>query len=317
MKAYLDILREIADTCTDVRQNRTGVPDIGLANGAVFEHDMSDGFPLLTTKKMGLKNIATELEFFLKGITDKKWLQDRNCKIWNEWANPLKVQQKYDLAIKDNPGMPEEEQGGLRNKIIDAERDVGPIYGWQWRHFGGEYQWDEARVDKDPTDNFNRDRPGVNQLEQVIYKLKNQPTDRRMIVSAWNPVDIPQMGLPACHMMHQLIVRDGRISLTWVQRSCDMFLGVPYNIASYAMLLLLYAKESGYKPYLLKGELHDAHIYMNHIDQVREQLGREPKKLPAVEIPDENWNGMLNWRAGDFILRDYAFHEAIRGAVAR
>ncbi|MDR2268779.1 MAG: thymidylate synthase [Rickettsiales bacterium] len=317
MKAYLDILKKITDTCTDVRRNRTGIPDIGLANGAVFEHDMNKGFPLLTTKKMGLKNIATELEFFIKGITDKKWLQDRRCKIWNEWANPIKVQQRYDIEVKNNPGLSGEAYTELKNKIIDDERDVGPIYGWQWRHFGGEYQWDEARIDKDPTDNFNHDKPGVNQLEQVIYKLKNQPTDRRMIVSAWNPVDIPKMGLPACHLMHQLIVRDGKISLTWVQRSCDMFLGVPYNIASYALLLLLYAKESGYQPHLLKGELHDAHIYMNHIDQVKEQLARRPKKLPIVEIPDENWNGMLNWKANDFILRDYICHEAIKGAVAR
>ena len=317
MKAYLDICKKIIDTCKDERLNRTGIPDIGLPNGAVFEHDMRNGFPLLTTKKMGLKNIATELEFFLKGITDKKWLQDRKCAIWNQWANPLKVQQEYDAAVRSNPNLSNAGQIELRNKITDDTRDVGPIYGWQWRHFGGEYQWDDARIEKDPSDNFNHSNPGVNQIEQVIYKLKNNPTDRRMIVSAWNPVDIPQMGLPACHMMHQLIVRDGKISLTWVQRSCDMFLGVPYNIASYALLLLLYAKESGYEPYMLKGELHDAHIYTNHLDQMTEQLTRDPLQLPTVEIPDQGWNGMMNWTRNDFVLKDYICHGKLAAEVAR
>jgi thymidylate synthase len=317
MKAYLNICKQIIENCNDFRMNRTGVPDIGLPNGAVFEHDMRGGFPLLTTKKMGLKNIATELEFFLKGITDKKWLRDRNCKIWDEWANPIKVQQEYDITVRNNPDLTDNGRTELRNKITDLQRDVGPIYGWQWRHFGGEYQWDDARIEKDPADNFNHGKPGVNQLEQIIYKLKNNPADRRMIVSAWNPVDIPQMGLPACHVMHQLIVRDDKISLTWVQRSCDMFLGVPYNIASYAMLLLLYAKESGYQPYMLKGELHDAHIYINHLDQMKEQIGRDPLKLPTVEIPDAKWNGMQNWTRDCFVLKDYISHAKITGAVAR
>jgi thymidylate synthase len=138
-----------------------------------------------------------------------------------------------------------------------------------------------------------------------------------MIVNAWNPVDIPQQGLPACHLMHQLIVRDGKISMTWTQRSCDMFLGVPYNIASYALLLQLYAKETGLTPYMLKGELHDAHIYTNHLEQVKEQLSRTPNKLPNVEIPDENWNGLLNWQAKDFVLKDYMCQAAIKGDVAR
>ena len=318
MKAYLDILDNIMTNGHDLRMNRTGIPDIGLSAGAVFEHDMSNGFPLVTTKKMGLKNIATELEFFLRGITDKKWLQDRNCHIWDEWANPIKVEQKYNIAAAQLPHMTAPEQTITRNAIMDAERDLGPIYGFQWRHFGGEYQWDQKRIDANPTDNFNPQNPGLDQVQSAINKLKNNPNDRRILVSAWNPIAIPQMALPPCHVMHQLVVRDGKLSLIWTQRSCDMFLGVPYNIASYALLLLLYAKEAGLKPGTLKGELHDAHIYQNHIPQVREQLKRKPYPLPTVEIPNENWRGMLNWSASSgFKLKNYLCHEKLRGAVAR
>lgn len=317
MKSYLVILDNISENCTDIRMNRTGTPDIGLTDGAVFKHDMTNGFPLITTKKMGLRDIATELEFFIKGITDKKWLQDRKCNIWNQWANPVKVQQKYDIALSEHLTLSDAERLTIKNTIIDAERDVGPIYGYQWRHFGSKYRWNQKRIDRDPTDNYDHKNPGVDQLAQVIDKLHSNHNDRRMIVNAWNPVDIPLQGLPACHMMHQLIVRDGKLSLTWTQRSCDMFLGVPYNIASYALLLLLYAKESGLKPHMLTGELHDAHIYTNHIAQVKEQLTRTPYPLPTVEIPDENWNGLLNWQCKDFILKNYVCHEKISADVAR
>lgn len=318
MKAYLDILDNIMTNATDLRMNRTGIPDIGLSAGAVFEHDMSTGFPLVTTKKMGLKNIATELEFFLRGITDKKWLQDRKCHIWDEWANPVKVEQKYNIATNNLPNLTDDEKTNIRNAIMDSERDLGPIYGFQWRHFGGEYVWNENRINKNPTDNFNPKNPGIDQVQNAIDKLKNNPNDRRILVSAWNPVAIPQMALPPCHVMHQLVVRDGKLSLIWTQRSCDMFLGVPYNIASYALLLLLYAKEARLKPGMLKGELHDAHIYQNHIPQVREQLKRKPYPLPTVEIPDDNWRGMLNWSAqGGFVLKNYICHEKLRGEVAR
>lgn len=317
MQAYLNILKEITDKCTDVRQNRTGIPDIGLGYGATFVHDMDMGFPLITTKKMGLKNIATELEFFLRGITDKKWLQDRKCKIWNEWANPVKVTERYNIESA-NKTLSSDAATQLRNSIMDDERDLGPIYGFQWRHFGGEYHWDTARIERDPMDNFNARTPGVDQVANAIDKLKNNPNDRRILVSAWNPVDFPKMALPPCHVMHQLVVRDGKLSLIWTQRSCDMFLGIPYNIASYALLLMLYAKEAGLKPGILKGEFHDAHIYENHLPQVREQLTRTPYKLPHVEIPDDTWRGMLNWHAdGGFILKDYICHERLRGAVAR
>lgn len=318
MKAYLDILKEVKEHGAGPHNNRTGIPDIGLAYGATFIHDMNNGFPLLTTKKMGLKNIATELEFFLRGITDKKWLQDRKCHIWDEWANPVKVEQRYKIYTKNIKNMSDDMKYSIKFKIMDEERDLGPIYGFQWRHFGGEYEWDQSRIEKNPEDNFNPRNPGIDQVKLAIEKLKKSPNDRRIIVSAWNPMAMNQMALPPCHMMHHLIVKENRISLIWTQRSCDLFLGVPYNIASYALLLLLYAKETGLKPGFLKGELHDVHIYTNHLAQVQEQLSRKPYPLPTVEIPDDNWKGMLNWSAKDgFVLKNYICHEKIQGDVAR
>lgn len=318
MKAYLDILQNCLDNGT-ISDNRTGIKTIRIPWGATFEHDMKDGFPLITTKKMGLKNIATELEFFIKGYTDKKWLQDRNCHIWDEWANTkawktiyngimVNLMQNYNFNFSDKI------KKELENTIIDGTRNLGPIYGWQWRHSGGEYKWDP----KNPEKNFNPKKPGVDQVVNVIETAKKDPNNRRLIVSAWAPIDQSEMGLPPCHIMHQILIHNGKLNLIWTQRSCDMFLGVPYNIGSYALLLMLYAKELGYEPGVLRGELHDVHIYENHLDQVKEQLSREPKKLPTVEITDNNWNGLLNWSAdGGFTLKDYVCHSAIKGEVAR
>lgn len=321
MKQYLDILDNCLRNGT-WSDNRTGIKTLRIPSGATFEHDMSTGFPLVTTKKMGLKNIATELEFFVRGITDKKWLQDRKCHIWDEWANPEKwillYEEKLNLYEEQGYQPTPEEKIEIRNEAMNQERDLGPIYGFQWRHFGGKYEFDPNRIDINPIDNFDKQRPGVDQVANAIHEIKNNPTNRRIIVNAWNPVDMPQMALPPCHVMHQLLVQNGKLNLIWTQRSCDMFLGIPYNIASYALLLMLYAKEAGLKPGVLKGELHDVHIYENHIDQVKSQLTRTPYKLPNVEIPDKNWNGMLKWHAeGGFNLKNYICHEKLRGEVAR
>lgn len=317
MKAYLDILDYCLKNGT-LSDNRTGIKTIRVPWGATFEHNMEEGFPLITTKKMGLKNISTELEFFIKGYTDKKWLQDRKCHIWDEWSSnaawmPIYENKKKELNHQGEEITPEKDKQ-LRDEAAMAERDLGPIYGWQWRHFGGEYRWNPYEVSM----NYRMNNSGVDQMAEVIKTATKNPTDRRLIVSAWNPVDKPKMALPPCHIMHHILIHNGKLHLIWTQRSCDMFLGIPYNIASYAMLLLLYAKELGYKPGMLRGELHDVHIYENHIDQVKEQLSRKPYPLPTVEIPDENWHGMLNWSAKDgFKLKDYMYHEAIKGQVAR
>ena len=316
MKAYLDILQNCLENGT-LSDNRTEIKTIRIPWGATFQHDMANGFPLLTTKKMGLKNISTELEFFIKGYTDKKWLQDRNCHIWDEWANPNSWKPLYEFKKKelaaDGKLTPETDKQA-RTDAMDETRDLGPIYGWQWRHFGGSYVWNPYV----PELNCNIYNPGEDQLANVIETAKKDPNNRRLIVNAWNPVDMEKMALPPCHIMHQILIHNGKLNLIWTQRSCDMFLGIPYNIASYAMLLLLYAKELGYKPGILRGELHDVHIYENHIDQVKQQLSRKPYDLPTVSIPDKNWRGMLNWSARDgFELKNYIHHEAIRGDVAR
>ncbi len=313
MKAYLDILNNCLNNGT-MSDNRTGIRTLRIPWGATFEHDMSNGFPLVTTKKMGLKNIATELEFFIHGITDKQWLADRKCHIWDEWSNPTKWQPKYEQAIKLNPNMTDDKKTELKNQLMSSERDLGPIYGWQWRHFGGKYFWNPVA----PQKNFEPQYPGIDQLANAINTIKTDPNNRRIIVNAWNPVDQYQMALPPCHIMHQVLVHNNKLNLIWTQRSCDMFLGIPYNIASYALLLMLYAKEAGLQPGVLRGELHDVHIYENHINQAREQISRTPYKLPTVEIPDENWNGMLKWHADNgFKLKDYVCHERLRGDVAR
>jgi len=322
MKAYLDILDNCLSKGT-LSDNRTGIKTIRIPWGASFEHDMSQGFPLITTKKMGLKNIATELEFFIKGYTDKKWLQDNKCHIWDEWSNKDCWQNLYDETVyklekNDNLVIDENIADQIKNSFMSAGRDLGPIYGWQWRHFGGEYRWNP----EEPTKNFNPRKAGVDQLAKVIETAKKDPNNRRLIVSAWNPKDQDKMALPPCHVMHQILIHNGKLNLIWTQRSCDMFLGIPYNIASYALLLLLYAKELGYEPGILRGELHDVHIYENHIPQVKEQLKREPYKLPTVCVGDSRFQcisgGMLNWEAQNgFTLKDYICHEKLTGEVAR
>ena len=316
MKAYLDILQNCLDHGT-LQQNRTGTPAIRHI-GAVFEHDMKDGFPLITTKKMGLKNIATELEFFINGYTDKKWLQDRNCHIWDEWANtntwkPIYGEIVCNLIQNYNFNLTDNIKQELENTVINGTRNLGPIYGWQWRHFGGEYVWNP----KHPEQNFNPKKPGIDQIKEAIDMIKADPSNRRAYVTAANPSDKDKMALEPCHIMHHILVNNGKLNLIWTQRSCDMFLGVPYNIASYALLLMLYAKELGYEPGILRGELHDVHIYENHLGQVKTQLLRQPNKLPTVEITTQPRDGLHGWTRDDFNLKNYVCHPALKGEVAR
>jgi len=319
MKQYLDILDDCLSHGTK-SDNRTGIPTIRIPWGATFTHDMANGFPLLTTKKMGPKTIFTELEFFIKGITDKQWLTDRNCHIWDEWANidswkPVFEDRKFKEVKKlGAQHMTLEHEKELRNQAMNETRDLGPVYGWQWRHWNGEYKWNPDN----PLANFNPQNPGIDQLKNIIDTAKRDPNNRRLIVNAWNPTYERNMALPPCHYSWQILIHNNKVNLIWNQRSCDMFLGVPFNIASYAMLLLLMAKELGYEPGVLRGNLGDVHIYENHIPQVKEQLQREPYKLPTMDVPDENWNGILNWVANQgFTLKDYICHGKLTAEVAR
>jgi len=282
MQAYLDIVRKIlSDGVT--RSNRTGVDAITIP-GAIFEHDMATGFPLLTTKSVPFRLIATELEFFIRGITDKQWLQDRNNHIWDEWCNPSIVPYGHDEDTK------------LR---MFLERDLGPIYGWQWRHFGAKY--------------VGYDKPhagvGIDQLGNLVRKLDTDPSDRRMIVSAWNPADFHLMALPPCHYSFQVTVIGNKLNLGWNQRSVDVALGLPFNIASYGLLLLLLARQFGLEAGKLFGFLADTHVYVNHVDGLRTQLSRDPRPLPEVDIAFdascERWQKLFKWECGDACLRDY------------
>lgn len=291
MYKYLNILTKILEN-GKLKDNRTGIKTLSIS-GAMFEHNMSDGFPLLTTKKMGLKNITAELEFFIKGKTNKKWLQERNCHIWDEWANPVVVAKKVEeIEKKENRKLTRDEI----LKIQFEEDDLGPVYGAIWR-------------------DWNQDG-AIDQLKNAIETLKTNPFDRRMIVSAWNPNFLHLQALPPCHYGFQLLSDGEYVDLLWNQRSVDTFLGLPYNIASYGMLLLLIAKETNLKPGKLIGFLADVHIYMNHMEQVKTQLQRTPYPLPKVTIPDDTWKGIFEWEYTHFILEDYQCHPKLTGEVA-
>jgi thymidylate synthase len=281
MKQYLDILDRILKE-GKLKHNRTGVDTLSIS-GSMIEFDMSTGkFPLLTTKKMGLKNICAELEMFIKGIASKEFLQERNCHIWDEWANPAKVPYGNDDESK--------------RKMFE-EKDLGKIYGYQWNNFNDS---------------------GINQLKNVIETLQKNPSDRRMLVSAWNPQQLGEMALPPCHYCFQLLSNDGYVDLLWNQRSSDFPLGVPYDLASYAMLLTLICQQVKMKPGKVIGFFADSHIYVNQIEGVKEQLTRTPLEQPSVKIlnaEDPNWT-IWDWKYTDFELLDYQSHPAIKFPVA-
>lgn len=289
MKAYLDIVKKII-TEGVVKTDRTGTGTIAIA-GAIFEHDMTNGFPLLTTKKMPFKVIASELEFFIKGITDKQWLRDRNNHIWDEWARPSIAPYGHTAHAKEK---------------MFKERDLGPVYGFQWRHFGAAYQ----SFDTDYTGQ------GVDQFKNLVDGIKKDPSSRRLIVNSWNASMLHDMGLPPCHYSFQVTVLDGRLNLLWNQRSVDTMLGLPFNIASYALLLHLLAKETGLQEGKLVGFLADVHIYRNHLEGVREQITRNPNlhKLPKLET--ENFTSIFNWNYEDTRVVGYESYPKISFPIA-
>lgn len=289
MKNYLEIVKKILDI-GEQKNNRTGVDAITIA-GAMFEHNMAQGFPLLTTKKMPFKLIATELEFFIKGFSDKNWLKERNCHIWDEWANPKKVPYGHDEATK--------------NKMM-SERDLGAIYGFQWRHFNAPYE------------NYDTDYSGqgIDQLKKVVDTLKTNPNDRRMIVMAWNPIQLGEMALPPCHYGFQLTVINGKLNLLWNQRSVDTMLGLPFNIASYALLLHLLAREANLAEGRLIGFLADTHVYVNHLEGAKEQIARDCNKYTLPKIETNNFTSIFDWQASDTILSGYESYPKIDFPIA-
>lgn len=255
----------------------------------MFEHNMAQGYPLLTTKKVPFRLIASELEFFIKGITNKKWLQERNNHIWDEWAYPKKAPYGHTEQEKQN---------------MLSEQDLGPIYGFQWRHFGATYTSFDA----------DYSGQGFDQLKQLVKTLKTNPHDRRMIVSAWNPPMLTEMALPPCHYAFQLTVINDQLNLLWNQRSVDVMLGLPFNIASYALLLHLLAKEAGLQEGKLIGFLADVHIYTNHIDGAQEQLTRTPGELPTLVT--EPFTSIFDWSAQDSTPINYTSQARIPFEIA-
>ncbi len=263
MKQYLDLLDTILKHGVK-KTDRTGTGTISYF-GYQMRFDLADGFPLLTTKKVHLKSIIYELLWFLNGDTNVKYLQDHGVRIWNEWADP--------------------------------NGDLGPIYGYQWRHW------------RTP------DGKEIDQIANIVNALKNNPDSRRHIVSAWNPADVDNMALPPCHTMFQFYVADGRLSCQLYQRSGDSFLGVPFNIASYALLTMMMAQVCGYKPGVFVHTLGDAHIYLNHLEQVHTQLQRTPYPLPTMRInPDVK--DIFSFQYEDFTLENYQCHPTIKGVIS-
>ena len=277
MNNYLDIVKNVLDNGTP-KENRTGIKTYSTFC-EVFRHDMRAGFPLLTTKKMPYRTIAVELEGFINGITDKTWYQERNCKIWNEWCNPELLRFNQDAS-------PE-----VKKELQKMETDLGPIYGYQWRNWNLNYS------------SMGGGFETVDQLKNVIDTLMTNPNDRRMVVSAWNPTQMHLMALPPCHYAFTIVHLDGVLNLCWKQRSADLMLGVPFNIASYGLLLELIAHHVGMVAGELVGILEDCHIYENHIDGAKEQLSRKCKKLPSLSL-HEPYN-IYEWTHQDFDIVEY------------
>ena len=297
MKAYLAIAEKIL-SCGALQHNRTGI-DVLTCSGMMFEHDMAEGFPLLTSKKIPFRLVASELEFFVRGITDKEWLREKNNHIWDEWCSPDSIPYGNDKATRER---------------MMAERELGPVYGWQWRNFGAEYIAHNVPAGSAAHDG----RTGIDQLKLLAETLKKDPYSRRMLVCAWNPIDLPRMALPPCHFAFQVTVTTAAsgssLNLLWSQRSVDVALGLPFNIASYGCLLHLLAKEAGLREGRLVGFLGDTHIYTNHIDGIRQQLERELRPLP--EIATENFSSVFDWHYTDTVIKNYDPHPAIQFDIA-
>ena len=291
MKQYLDLMRHVLDNGTR-KEDRTGTGTLSVF-GHQMRFDLSEGFPLLTTKKVFLRGIIHELLWFLSGETNIKYLVDNKVGIWNEWPHAEYCKETGDeLPLKAFIERIRED-----NDFAERWGGIGPGYGYQWR------SW--------PTP----DGGHVDQIRQVVEQIRNTPDSRRMLVSAWNVAQIEEMALPPCHTLFQFYVADGKLSCQLYQRSADIFLGVPFNIASYALLTLMIAQVCDLEPGDFIHTLGDAHLYLNHLEQTREQLSRETFPAPRMHLNPEV-RDLLAFRFEDFELIDYQHHPAIKAPVA-
>jgi len=296
-KQYQGILRKLVLYGTE-KGDRTGTGTLSYF-GDQIRHNMADGFPLLTTKKMAVKTMMTELKWFLKGDTNIKYLVDNNCHIWNGDA--------YKAYRRIPTNQLDERTFVHRMKTQDwfAKEwgELGPIYGKQWRN------WQSQKFDVAKGTGYMLQ---IDQIHKLIVDIKNNPDSRRLMVSAWNVSEVEEVVLPPCHYGFQCYVQDGKLSLMWNQRSCDTFLGIPFNIASYATLLLLLCKETGLEAGELIGNLGDVHLYKNHVQQAKEQIVREPFPLPTIELSNVD---ILNgeW---DYEIKGYEYHPTIKAPLS-
>ena len=300
MKQYLDLVRHIRDHGT-IKEDRTGTGTVSIF-GYQMRFNLADGFPLVTTKRVHLKSILHELLWFIKGDTNIKYLVQNGVGIWNDWpyqnwlretgqAQNLKMySSEWRLVMKEFI-----ERIKSDDTFARQYGDLGPVYGKQWRNFGG-----------------------VDQLANLVNDIKTNPDSRRLIVSAWNPQDIPVMiksGLPPCHSLFQFYVVEGRLSCQLYQRSADVFLGVPFNIASYAILTIMIAQVTGLRPGDFIHTFGDAHLYLNHMEQVEEQLSRAEFDLPELKV-NPSITSLFDFVFEDFELQNYMSHEPISAPVA-
>jgi len=305
MKSYINIVNHILDT-GQWKENRTGIRCL-TTFCEIFRHDMNEGFPLLTTKYVPLRLIAGELEFFIKGLTSKKWMQDRNIHIWDSWANPRMVEYVYGFVTQHEKTLG---IGKSKKEIQREEDDLGPVYGYNWRRFNQSYDENDGGW----VEGYEKE---ADQLAAIVNTLKTDPNDRRMICSSINPLHSSRMALLPCHYSWGLVHINGTLNLSWNQRSVDTGLGLAFDVTSYALLLLLLCRESGLKPGFLVGKLEDCHIYENQIDNIKKQIKRPPFSLPSVEITSNKEFNIFNWTHKDFVLSDYQHHPPLKlGEVA-
>ena len=292
---YKELLREVLENGIE-KEDRTGTGTLSLF-GKSIRHNMSDGFPVLTTKKIPLKTVSTELKWFLKGDTNIKYLVENGCNIWtgDAYKQYVKVWE-YDL---DEPLSEEDfvERIKTDEDFARVWGELGPTYGKQWRSI---------------QDTFSPTLLPIDQLRNLIQEIKKNPNSRRLLVSSWAVDKIRNMILPPCHYAFQCYVADGKLSLMWSQRSADLFLGVPFNISSYGMLLLLLCKETGYKPGELIGNFGDIHLYKNHLEQAKEQISRKPYELPELTVLNVDvLKGEFN-----YVIENYNYHPTIKAPLS-
>ena len=292
MKQYLDFLRHILNDGSN-KDDRTKTGTISTF-GYQMRFDLNEGFPLLTTKKVHLKSIIHELLWFISGDTNIKYLVDNDVKIWNEWPyEKFKKSKDYNGETLEEFVQKVKED----NEFAKVYGELGPVYGHEWRHFDG------------PDGKYK------DQLAWVINEIKTNPNSRRLIVSSWNPTLIDEMALPPCHTLFQFYVKDNKLSCQLYQRSADAFLGVPFNIASYALLTMMVAQVCNLELGEFVHTIGDAHIYSNHLEQVNLQLSREPRSVPKMNINKEVKN-IFDFKYDDFELTDYNPYKGIKAPVA-